>query len=63
MKRFILLLSVLAPAMLGAHPGHGPVDNGMAHYLLAPIHIVGIAAVLLLVVVLYKYYKSNKRHA
>ncbi len=63
MKKIAFLPATLLPLLATAHPGHGPVDHGMAHYLLSPIHLIGVLAVIALGIVLYRYYKSNKRHA
>ena len=63
MKKLIIIPAASLPALANAHPGHGPVDHGMAHYLLSPIHLMGVLAVIALGVVLYRYYKTSKKNA
>jgi len=63
MKKFALLSTAVLPVLASAHPGHGPVDNGLAHYLLSPIHLIGVLAGIALVVVLYRYYKTTRKNA
>jgi hydrogenase/urease accessory protein HupE len=63
MKKIAFLPVMLLPVLAMAHPGHGPVDHGLAHYLTSPIHLLGIVAALVLVGVVYRYYRSQKRHA
>ena len=63
MKKIAFLPATILPAIAMAHPGHGPVDHGLAHYLTSPIHIIGVMAVVALGAVLYRYYRTNKRHA
>lgn len=54
MKNVLISLSfLLLPFMSIAHPGHGPVDEGISHYVLSPIHFIGIAAVIALVALLF----------
>ncbi len=45
--RVILMFVVavmLSPHVAFAHPGHGSVESGPAHYVLEPVHAVAIAA-------------------
>ncbi len=61
MKKILSAPATLIPAIAMAHPGHGPINQGLAHYLLSPIHLLGVVAGLMLVVVLYRYYKSSRQ--
>ena len=63
MKKIAFLPATLLPVIAMAHPGHGPVEHGLAHYLTSPIHLIGVAAIVALGVVLFRYYRTNKRHA
>ena len=61
MKKTILISTILLPVLASAHEGHGPVDNGLAHYLLSPIHLIGVLAAIVAAVGLYKYYRTRKQ--
>jgi hypothetical protein len=61
MKKLISASAIVLPAIVMAHPGHGPVENGLSHYLFSPIHMLGIAASVALVVVVYRYYKTSRK--
>lgn len=63
MKKIAFLSASFIPVAAMAHAGHGPVDQGLAHYLTSPIHLIGIAAAAALGVVLYRAKQSKKRHA
>ena len=63
MKKLSIIAAATLPALASAHPGHGPVDHGISHYLLSPIHLIGVLAVIALGVVLYRYYKTSKKNA
>ncbi len=45
MKKISILSAALLPFLSMAHPGHGPVQDGMAHYILSPMHLLGILAI------------------
>ena len=62
MKKTILFAATALPILASAHPGHGPVDNGLAHYLLSPLHLSAIllAAVIAVAGVLYYLDKKHK---
>lgn len=62
MKKRALLLAAFAPVLLFAHPGHGMVQHGFAHYLTSPIHLVGILAVVMLGVVLFNYKRLTSKN-
>ena len=50
MFRFsIALFSLLLPAIAVAHPGHGPAEQGAAHWM-EPVHSVPMAATIVLIV-------------
>jgi hypothetical protein len=51
--RYLILLLLLSPAFLMAHPGHGPVDSGPMHFMLSIEHYLGLAAILLMLFALY----------
>ncbi len=36
---------LVSPAL--AHPGHGGSDNGLWHYLVEPLHLLGLITLLL----------------
>jgi len=61
MKKLIAASAILLPAITLAHPGHGAINDGLAHYLLSPIHLIGVAAGIALVAVLYRYYKTSRQ--
>jgi hypothetical protein len=47
-SRFLVLALALLPAFCFAHPGHGPVDHGPAHFMLSPIHAIPLLVALVL---------------
>lgn len=61
MKKLISASALVLPAMLVAHPGHGLVEHGLNHYLFSPIHMIGIAAGVTLLVVVYRYSKTSHK--
>lgn len=61
MNKLIAVSAILIPVFTQAHPGHGAINHGLAHYLLSPIHLLGVAASVALVVVLYRYFKSSRQ--
>ena len=42
MKRVSILAATFLPFLSMAHAGHGPVQEGLAHYILSPIHVIGL---------------------
>ena len=61
MKKTILLASILLPALTIAHTGHGPVDNGLAHYLLSPFHLSAFLTAAVIGIGGYLYLKNKKK--
>ena len=61
MKKVSLFAAAVLPALASAHPGHGPVDNGLAHYLLSPLHLSAILLAAVLAIGGFLYY-LDKRH-
>ena len=61
MKKLISASVLVLPTIVMAHPGHGPVEQGLTHYLFSPIHMIGIAASVALVVVVYRYFKTSRK--
>lgn len=60
MKTLTALLGILTPMISFAHSGHGPVDDGLAHYLLSPLHLIGVLAVAIVGIGIYKYVNREK---
>lgn len=60
MNRLFILCALLSPLFSIAHPGHGPVENGLSHYLTSPVHLVGFAVAAVAAVVVYRYQKVKK---
>lgn len=38
--RFLAVLFIISPVMGFAHEGHGPVKDGVGHYILSPEHAI-----------------------
>ena len=62
MKKTILLTTTLLPALVFAHSGHGPVDGGLAHFLLSPLHLSALLSAAVIAVGGYLYLKHKKEH-
>ncbi|MDX5325935.1 MAG: hypothetical protein LPK80_06710 [Bacteroidota bacterium] len=60
MKRLALLLA-MSPLLMVAHPGHGPVDHGPAHYLITPEHLLGTLMVAILAFGVYRLVRSGSK--
>ncbi len=63
MKNRVLIAATVLPGVLFAHAGHGPIENGLAHYIFSPIHIIGVLAVATVVFAIYKYSVRKNRNA
>lgn len=61
MKKTILIAAAALPMLANAHAGHGPVDNGLAHYLLSPLHLSSLLLAAVVAVGGYLYFKNKKR--
>ena len=61
MKNVFLYLVLLAPLFTNAHTGHGPVDDGLAHYVLSPIHLIGVLAFGLVAYGIYQFSRAKKK--
>ena len=61
MKKIILIAAAALPMFANAHPGHGPVEHGLAHYLLSPLHLSSLLVAAAIAVGSYFYFKNKKR--
>jgi len=60
MKKVSILAATVLPLFSMAHVGHGPVQEGLAHYILSPIHLAGL---LVLGMVGYGIYRLKEKKA
>ena len=63
MRKLTLLSAVLVPFLSMAHEGHGTIQKGVGHYLTSPIHLFGVLALVVAVVLIYKVRTKKNRHA
>lgn len=60
MNKLFFLCVLLSPLFSLAHPGHGPVQHGLAHYLTSPVHLVGFAVAAVAAFAAYRYQRAKK---
>ncbi len=49
------------PVVAMAHAGHGPVNDGLVHYLLSPLHLSALLTAGVIGVCMYLYVRNRKR--
>jgi hypothetical protein len=63
LQKFILSGSLLSASNVMAHEGHGSSQNGLWHYLIEPVHLYGIAAILLgLIGIVFFLLRLRRQH-
>ena len=55
MKKISILSAILLPFLSMAHVGHGPVQEGLAHYVLSPTHLVGLLIIGMVGYAVYRF--------